>query len=294
MPPAHEPAGQRHDRRVHQQAVQRGFAARPARRIEHDIRRLRHADIVVVRHRRQNDAVILRVQPARGECAAKPLAKHRRQRRGHRGDKDKPARSHRRGDVRKDPVVARGIFEQRLAGPEHRHRRLRPQRRAIHRDRPDVVRRVVQAEPRQPHHALGVVGFPIRRLHQVAGQEVVHRWHAGGLGMSPAHALHRRQPLRGQPAHHRVHADFRIEQDVGRGSGYCLAPRHRRRQVAHEPIAQIGGQRGQVIRRRAGVEAGHLKAVAVEFRQRAFQEQLEHRVRVEIAADDAQSDAFAG
>jgi len=132
----------------------------------------------------------------------------------------------------------------------------------------------------------------VLRLHQVAAQEIVDGRHAAGLGVAPGHALGRRQPLRRQLRRHRIHANFRIEQHMGRVGADGVAPR-RPRPAAHDKlVAERCRAQGRRILHAAGVVAEDLEPLAVQAGEPAADQQLPNSMLEEEAADDADPDLF--
>ena len=127
-------------------------------------------------------------------------------------------------DARKNLIVLRQIFGQRLGAPEHGGAGTQTKRRAIGSGRRGVRRLVIDRQIGQPDQPLGVVLRAVGRLHQVAREIIVERRQAAGVGMTPGIALHRREPLRRQLRRHPVHADFGINDHVRRVGEDRLPP----------------------------------------------------------------------
>ena len=85
----------------------------------------------------------------------------------------------------------------------------------------DVRAQVIGRQGCQRIEAFRIVRLGAVGLDQDAGEEIIHVRDAGGIGMPPGHALHRRQASKGQEIGAHVHADIGVKQNIQllRGDG---------------------------------------------------------------------------
>ena len=81
----------------------------------------------------------------------------------------------------------------------------------------ELQRLVVEGDVGQPHELFRIVAVAVRRLDQLAAEEIVDGREAAGLRMADVAALHRRKPQRGKLGRLVVHADLGI--DAARAAG---------------------------------------------------------------------------
>src|SRR5262249_10336469 len=118
-------------------------------------------------------------------------------------------------DARKDLIELRQVLVERLAAPIDGGRGAESEIRATERDWPRIERFIINRQIRQTDQAFSVVVLCLRWLHQLAAEVIIKRWKSAGVGMAPGITLNRSQTLCGQLSRDRIHAHFRIDQDVG-------------------------------------------------------------------------------
>src|SRR4051812_44457006 len=116
----------------------------------------------------------------------------------------------------KYPVEARKVLVERLRAPKLQGARTITEIRHFDRTRLPLGGLVVAGQIGKPDQALGVMILAIRRFHQIAADKIIERRKSTCRRMAPGVAFDRRKALAGQLRTHRIHADFRIYEDMWR------------------------------------------------------------------------------